>query len=392
MSTMRPPKAWTIRAGRGDEFDSNALQRGMIGLGWRRVGDLRDVRDRDSTRKRVDSIYRDVSAGTREAITLQLNAFRSDISPGDMVVLLRDRSPDVAVGIVEGDYVYEASAAAGIPPHTRSVRWLHRNLPRPQLDDDLVRLSGLSVLAKLQAPDAAERLSTISESTPAVERRATRVPSEEPKGPAAILQRNLAYARNLAEAGQVLGKLGVASFDVGDIYRAAWTQAVAALDWWVSQEIRERLLQLANMSGAQLPKRLRSITLPIGTSEDVRAGRLSFRDAIEQQVLNDAFARRSFQSPEAIKEGFELVTDTKLWPGVAKILNERALDGKNLTTKDVEQRLRTAVKRRHKIVHEYDSDPSASNGRTSIDAGATMETIAWIERVTEAIDLVLEKP
>lgn len=59
------------------------------------------------------------------------------------------------------------------------------------------------------------------------------------------LQRNLNYARSLATAGQHLAQLDVRSFEVDDVFRAAWVQAVAALDHWVRQEVRYRMLRLA---------------------------------------------------------------------------------------------------------------------------------------------------
>ncbi|WP_449060371.1 hypothetical protein [Planomonospora algeriensis] len=49
--------------------------------------------------------------------------------------------------------------------------------------------------------------------------------------------RNLEYAPDLVNGGRRLEQLKVGAFDIGDIYRAAWVQAVAALDHWVHQEI-----------------------------------------------------------------------------------------------------------------------------------------------------------
>jgi hypothetical protein len=51
-----------------------------------------------------------------------------------------------------------------------------------------------------------------------------------PTGAFVELQQNLEYARQLVRGGRRLAELDVRSFDVDDLYRAAWVQAVAAVD------------------------------------------------------------------------------------------------------------------------------------------------------------------
>lgn len=56
----------------------------------------------------------------------------------------------------------------------------------------------------------------------------------------AELVSNLGYARDLVRGGQYLEQLQVGAFDVADLYRAAWVQAVSALDHWVHCELYDR--------------------------------------------------------------------------------------------------------------------------------------------------------
>ncbi|MEV0406472.1 hypothetical protein [Actinoallomurus sp. NPDC050550] len=55
------------------------------------------------------------------------------------------------------------------------------------------------------------------------------MPVEAPTDAFGEFRRNLDYARKLVEGGRQLGQLKVGAFDVDDLYRAAWVQAVAAL-------------------------------------------------------------------------------------------------------------------------------------------------------------------
>lgn len=48
-------------------------------------------------------------------------------------------------------------------------------------------------------------------------------------------ERNLEFARRLVGSGRQLEELEVGSFEVADLYRAAWVQAVSALDRWVKE-------------------------------------------------------------------------------------------------------------------------------------------------------------
>lgn len=59
------------------------------------------------------------------------------------------------------------------------------------------------------------------------------------------LSGNLEYARDLVRGGRHLQRLEVHAFDVADLYRAAWVQAVSALDHWVHRELYDRALGLA---------------------------------------------------------------------------------------------------------------------------------------------------
>jgi len=382
-------QAWIVRAGRDDEYERIAFADGVVGVGWRRVGDLTEVTTRAAVRQRVQHAYPSVTPKTQEIYALQLNAFRSAMRPGDLVVLLRENSPQVALGEIAGDYAHVA-ASGPRPSHVRRVRWLRQAVPLSEIGQELVTAPALTAVYRQTAAGAADRLRSIAAGPSDGDPTAL---AAVPQAPAAAdgLRRNLGYARSLAEAGLNLERLGVTKFEVLDVYRAAWVQAVASLDHWVHQEIRERMLRLAEDPSLPRPKNFGAVQLPLGTVEDIQHGRRTLREAIDELLTTGDHARQSYQSPQLIVRGLKQVANVdQLWQRVAVVLGERDGSARKYSGHDVESRLQEIVHRRHKIAHEYDEDPTRPGRKRDIDQGATMHTISWIEQIAEAILVVID--
>ncbi|MEQ3550156.1 hypothetical protein WIS52_06695 [Pseudonocardia nematodicida] len=90
MSAPHEPTAWALRAGAGDAFFTAEMRRGLVGLGWRRIGDLGEVSGEKEIRAVVDRVYPDQSPRTRKATAVQLRAFRDLVRPGDVIALHRE--------------------------------------------------------------------------------------------------------------------------------------------------------------------------------------------------------------------------------------------------------------------------------------------------------------
>jgi restriction system protein len=206
----------------------------------------------------------------------------------------------------------------------------------------------------------------------------------------ANLSRNLNYARNLTSAGSHLEQLQVNLFEVTDVYRAAWVQAVAALDHWVHQEIYDRMLSLTETPTAAKPDGYAKFELPLGVVERVQKGQQTLKNAVKD-AMQVNFAYKTYQNPDKIREGLAHIADVKnLWARVANVLNEQ-VPGSSLSAKQVEQRLREIVQRRNKIAHEYDEDPAKAPAKRHIDVGTTMETIDWLDQLALALLVVLDQ-
>jgi hypothetical protein len=184
--------------------------------------------------------------------------------------------------------------------------------------------------------------------------------------------------------------LKVGAFDVADLSRAAWVQAVPALDHWVHRELYDRALAFALQTSVPRPTKFLQIPIPVRLFEDVRRRSATLPDAFGAH-LRSLFGYQSFQAPEKIKQALSHVSEVSLWPGVAKWLSAGP-DSELTNPEQVQARLSEIVRRRNRIAHETDRDPSRHGGRSPISDGETTEAIDWIERAATAILAVLGPP
>ncbi|GIH71538.1 MGMT family protein [Sphaerimonospora thailandensis] len=203
-------------------------------------------------------------------------------------------------------------------------------------------------------------------------------------------QQNLGYARQLVHGGRNLERLGVGAFDVTDLYRAAWTQSVAALDHWVTREIVDRAVALALQPDGNRPPKFNKLSIPVELFEQVyyRAAPLGemFRTHLEQ-----FFAFMTFQNPDKIKEGFAYVSTVNLWVKVAEILTEQDPTSR-VTADDVRGQLRDIARRRNNIAHTADHDPDDPGQKLPIKSGDADDVISFLESVAIAIQHALGDP
>ena len=128
---------WVVRAGRHGENETYALDNNLVVIGWEGVGDLANCTERDHVGKLVAETYPDDRPAALPVWTGELWAIRTRINPGDLVVLpLKTRSA-LAVGRIAGPYQFDAKAPFEAK-HQRSVKWIRKDLPRSDIDQDIL--------------------------------------------------------------------------------------------------------------------------------------------------------------------------------------------------------------------------------------------------------------
>lgn len=193
--------------------------------------------------------------------------------------------------------------------------------------------------------------------------------------------RNLEFARRMVDSARCMVGLRVGSFDVDDLYRAAWVQAVSAMDHWAHEEIYDRAAYFAQVHEAAKPSRFRDFDIPMTVHDALSLG-AEPAEKIFREHLKNKLGWQSFQNPGKIKSALALISDVSLWEAVARILTSHNPDGTRVTPQDVTEELTKIIRRRNRISHEADRDPDNPGDKTPISADQ-------IERVIDRVELLV---
>lgn len=131
-------KAWVVRAGRDGEQEQANLDAGAASVGWS-VGDLTSASSREDVRLRMDAAYPDDSPGRLANLTGQVWAFRSQIHPGDVVIMPSKLRPGyLYFGKCTGPYRFRAHELDVERRHQIPVEWQEEPVSKTAIKDDLL--------------------------------------------------------------------------------------------------------------------------------------------------------------------------------------------------------------------------------------------------------------
>lgn len=153
------PAAWLIRAGRQGENEDMVIEQGIACLGWHEIPSLSDVSSRADIEDMILREHPD-SATNKGRIAnwvTQLWSLRNQVRRGDLVVLPRKRTSQIALGVVTRDYWYRSDAESC--RHAVSVEWKHTDIPRTAVKQDLLySLGSMLTICQIKRNDGAWRL------------------------------------------------------------------------------------------------------------------------------------------------------------------------------------------------------------------------------------------
>ncbi|MDY2778031.1 MAG: AAA family ATPase [Collinsella sp.] len=120
---VETPHYWLYAPGEGAGMWDDFYRRGVMGLGWSELGDLRSYPSKSDIRIKLQEYRGDASSQKNSAHACW--QFAHEIKPGDIVFAKRGMSEIIGRGVVEDDYEYDPEATDGYP-HLRGVRWTHK--------------------------------------------------------------------------------------------------------------------------------------------------------------------------------------------------------------------------------------------------------------------------
>lgn len=199
---------------------------------------------------------------------------------------------------------------------------------------------------------------------------------------------NIEYARKMVIAGQSLEAFQSPVIDIGDFYRAAWVQAVGAIDHWFHEELYRRVAILAGQDNPKMPYQLTKFELPLEQVEAVRRGTTTLADAVAEHV-RAKWATAALQNPRKIGEALRLVTEDNVWAKAAAQINQWNHGRTAMTDQTLRKQYAAITERRNKIAHEADLVAGNLKQRRTIAAADANDAINWIERIALAIATAL---
>ncbi len=159
------PKVYLVRAGRNGEEEDYALTNNVAIIGFRDVPSLEGMKDYDEVFKQVSEALPGRKPRAVGNLAGQLWAFVLAMQEGDIVVLPRKLTSQIAIGRVTGPYRYDQ--VDSIERHIRPVEWKLPDVPRTTFEQDLLYSFGaFMTVCNISRNDAARRVVAVLEGKP----------------------------------------------------------------------------------------------------------------------------------------------------------------------------------------------------------------------------------
>ena len=151
---VKTTRYWTYSPGDGAARWDDFYARGVMGVGWSKLGNVEKYASKEDIRKNLRTLYS--SKYSQKNSALALWQFSREIKPGDVVFAKRGRSVIIGRGIVEGDYQFDENGDSY--PNIRRVRWTNRG---EWHTEDLLAMKTLTDITAY--PDLVEKLNSFFE-------------------------------------------------------------------------------------------------------------------------------------------------------------------------------------------------------------------------------------
>ena len=154
------PKVFVVRAGANGEDEDYALENGLAIIGFREYGPLDHAKDYKELLNQVSSELPGLKPRAATNFAGQLWTFVHGMKEGDIVVLPRKLTSQVALGKVKGPYKYQQIGQE--QRHTRPVQWIRTDIPRTAFAQDLLFSFGAFLtVCNITRNDAEHRVAAV---------------------------------------------------------------------------------------------------------------------------------------------------------------------------------------------------------------------------------------
>lgn len=189
-------KVYLARAGGIGQDENYALDHGVAIIGFTEYPSLAGAKDYDAILALVKSTRPQLKPRAAGNHAGQLWAFALAMKEGDLVVLPRKLTAQVALGRVKGPYKYEMVGTAS--RHLRAVEWLRVDVPRSVFGQDLLNSFGaFMTVCNITRNQAEQRVAAVLAGKPDPGLASTPLPAPKPEsdsGGGVVPEHDLALA------------------------------------------------------------------------------------------------------------------------------------------------------------------------------------------------------
>ena len=158
-------KIYLVRAGRVGQDEDRALEDNIAIIDFIEIPSLEAATDYASIHGIVTEALPDARPRAVSNVSHQLLAFAVAMKQGDLVVLPRKLTPQIAIGRVTGPYEYRQLGDSS--HHVRAVEWLQTDLPRTVFEQDLLySLGALQTVCNISRNNAEQRVAAVADGKP----------------------------------------------------------------------------------------------------------------------------------------------------------------------------------------------------------------------------------
>lgn len=130
---------WGIHAGHIGDSHKQFIEKNVIALGWTKLGDLSKIcKDKVTLRTKIVQSYPEKKKGTHSIWAGELFRYMNEVKIGHLVIYPSMIDHLVYLGIITGDFIYDASQRR---PNTYPAQWL-KKYPRGKFSPDALRETG----------------------------------------------------------------------------------------------------------------------------------------------------------------------------------------------------------------------------------------------------------
>lgn len=137
----QPRKYWLYAPGENARKWDEFYDQGIMGLGWDNLGDLRDYKNKEQIRAKLQSLEN--TEGSKKNDTTANYDFLNNINIGDIIIAKKGKSEYLGYGVVESEYYYDVSRDEY--QQCRKVNWKKKGIwEEPKKDIVLKTLTDIT--------------------------------------------------------------------------------------------------------------------------------------------------------------------------------------------------------------------------------------------------------